>query len=318
MAQLRALLFTLLILMTAALPSAAVDVTLQNDGFLPGGSAAFQGGFVAGEIAASRFSPSGPFPVQVKEVQFLWGGAPGISTITLRIWDDSAGSTGPGTQFYTGDFQVTAADDALQSIDLSSINLFVSGDFRVGIVMPASGLPSVARDNDGINASLNFINASGFGWVQSSLLGVTGDWILRSIVSSTAPTTFTVGGNISGLNGSVVLQNNGGDDLVIHSDGPFVFPTALSDGAPYNVTVVSEPFDQDCVISGASGSISAANVTSVAITCSNVGTSLSELSNDGFSAGQSVAFQAGFVVNEIAAVRLVPSGTSQIEAIRFL
>jgi hypothetical protein len=31
--------------------------------------------------------------------------------------------------------------------------------------------------------------------------------------------TFTVGGTVSGLNGSIILQNNGGDDLTITSDG---------------------------------------------------------------------------------------------------
>ncbi|MFH1829209.1 MAG: hypothetical protein ABH871_00335, partial [Pseudomonadota bacterium] len=42
---------------------------------------------------------------------------------------------------------------------------------------------------------------------------------------------YKVGGNVSGLSGSVVLQNNKGDDLTIMADGAFVFTALLADGA---------------------------------------------------------------------------------------
>ena len=37
--------------------------------------------------------------------------------------------------------------------------------------------------------------------------------------------TFSVGGTVSGLSGTVVLQNNGGNDLSVSANGPFTFTT---------------------------------------------------------------------------------------------
>ena len=85
----------------------------------------------------------------------------------------------------------------------------------------------------------------------------------------TTTSTYSVGGTVAGLSGTVVLQDNGGDDLSLSSDGPFSFATPLADGAAYNVTVKSNPSGQICAVSGGAGTVAAANVTSVAITCAN-------------------------------------------------
>jgi hypothetical protein len=75
-----------------------------------------------------------------------------------------------------------------------------------------------------------------------------------------------VGGSISGLIGTVVLQDNGGDTLSVSANGSFTFPTRLAAGAAYAVTVSVQPPGPDCVITGASGSASG-NVTSIVVTC---------------------------------------------------
>ncbi len=316
-ALVRSVAFLSLLMFAGAVQAA--ELTLQNDGFMSGQSAGFQGGFITGESGASRFIAPGPFPMQVKKIQLLFGGNTATETVTLNIYDDSAGSVAPGAVLFTGDYSLTGSSTALSEIDITADNVFVNDDFRVGIEFQHDGFPSIARDDDGsITPALNFIDASGFGWIQSNLLGVTGDWVIRAIVEDATPGTFTVGGNVSGLSGSLTLQNNGGDDIVINADGPFVFPTALSDGAGYNVTVLSEPAGQDCVVSFGSGTISAANVSNVAVACSNVGGGPEELANDSFMTGQSVAFQAGFAAGEIAASRFTPSGPSDLRKVRFL
>lgn len=85
--------------------------------------------------------------------------------------------------------------------------------------------------------------------------------------SSSSTTTYTVGGTVSGLSGTVVLQNNGGDDLSLTADGSFTFATTLADAATYAVTVLTQPTGQTCTVSSGSGTISGANVTSVTVTC---------------------------------------------------
>lgn len=54
--------------------------------------------------------------------------------------------------------------------------------------------------------------------------------------------SYNVGGTITGLSGAtVVLQNNGADNLSLSADGPFRFATAVADGSPYAVTVFTQP-----------------------------------------------------------------------------
>ena len=84
--------------------------------------------------------------------------------------------------------------------------------------------------------------------------------------------TFTVGGTVSGLTGTgLVLQNNGGDDLAISANGPFIFASALADGTSYELTVLTQPSnpDQTCTVTGGIGTISGANVTDVTISCAD-------------------------------------------------
>ena len=90
----------------------------------------------------------------------------------------------------------------------------------------------------------------------------------------TCVTGYTVGGisgSITGLTGTgLVLQNNGGDNLLISagSIGPFTFNTPLASGDPYNITVLTQPHnpDQSCSATGNSN-IGSANVNTVTVLC---------------------------------------------------
>jgi N-acetylneuraminic acid mutarotase len=75
-----------------------------------------------------------------------------------------------------------------------------------------------------------------------------------------------VGGTVSGITGTVILQNNGGDNLSVSGNSAFAFPTAVSSGGAYAVTVFQQPTNQTCVVSGGSGMANAV-VTSVMVTC---------------------------------------------------
>ena len=69
-------------------------------------------------------------------------------------------------------------------------------------------------------------------------------------------TSYSVGGTVSGLSGTVVLQDNGGDDLSVDADGPFTFATPVANGAAYAVTVKTNPSGQGCTVSNGSGTVS--------------------------------------------------------------
>jgi hypothetical protein len=85
----------------------------------------------------------------------------------------------------------------------------------------------------------------------------------------------TLGGTISGLSGSVVLQNNGGDNLTSTSNGSFTFPTGLPTGSPYSVTVLTQPATQTCIVTNGSGTAGFSNITNVNVTCVDNSTTLS-------------------------------------------
>jgi Putative esterase len=102
-----------------------------------------------------------------------------------------------------------------------------------------------------------------------------GDWTGGDLGSSgsgsgTPPVTYTVGGTVTGLTGTVVLEDNGGDNLTVSASGSFTFATSLAQGAAYDVTVGTEPAGQTCTITGGSGTMPAADITNIAVACSTL------------------------------------------------
>ena len=147
------------------------------------------------------------------------------------------------------------------------------------------------------------------------------------------PSTFTVGGSVSGLAGSgLVLQDNGGNDLPVAASGNFVFSTALASGAAFNVTVKTQPLSptQTCVVANATGTVGSANVTNVAVTCTtntySIGGNVTGLTGSGLvlqdNAGNDLTVAAGsstFTFSTLIAsganyaitVKTQPTGPSQ-------
>lgn len=80
---------------------------------------------------------------------------------------------------------------------------------------------------------------------------------------------YTIGGNISGLVGTLVLSNNGGDDLTLVTNSKFTFSTKIADDQSYSVTIKTQPSGQNCTISSGSGTVSGADVGNIAVICAN-------------------------------------------------
>jgi N-acetylneuraminic acid mutarotase len=84
-------------------------------------------------------------------------------------------------------------------------------------------------------------------------------------------TSYSIGGtvvNLAANGGGLVLQDNGGDNLIVNANGSFKFPTALAGGSSYKVTVFGQPSNpaQTCgVMSGAGTAM--AEVTDVRVDC---------------------------------------------------
>jgi beta-glucanase (GH16 family) len=86
-----------------------------------------------------------------------------------------------------------------------------------------------------------------------------------------APTPkYNIGGVLTGLNSgqTLMLMNNGTEELVLNENSSeFLFPTALTSGSVYSVTIESQPADQTCTISNNVGTLSDVHITNIQVSC---------------------------------------------------
>jgi len=144
-------------------------------------------------------------------------------------------------------------------------NFTVSGSGSVPFTFPtklASGAAyGVTVLSQPTNVSQTCTVTSGSGTVT------TGN--VTSVSVSCVTDTFTVGGTVSGLATSLVLQDNGANNLTVSANGPFVFTTALASGTGYNVTVSTQPSSptQTCTVTTGGGTVTTGAITTVAVVC---------------------------------------------------
>jgi hypothetical protein len=77
--------------------------------------------------------------------------------------------------------------------------------------------------------------------------------------------TYSIGGNITGTDGPVVLRLNGANDLAVSGDGNFTFDQKLLKDDPFNVQVAN-PTGR-CTVQNGAGTVAQSNVKDVSISC---------------------------------------------------
>lgn len=101
--------------------------------------------------------------------------------------------------------------------------------------------------------------------------------------SSCRTNLYIIGGTITGLNGTLVLQNNGTYNLTLSTNGNFAFSIQLPRNSSYQVTVLTQPNSQICTVVNGSGTV-LDDVTNIEVTCVNtytVGGTISGLVQNG-------------------------------------
>jgi hypothetical protein len=98
----------------------------------------------------------------------------------------------------------------------------------------------------------------------SNASGTTSQNISNITIACTS-SSYNVSGTVSGLTGSVVLQNNGADNLTV-SNGSFSFTNKINKGSAYNVTVKTQPSPFICSAASNRG-LASDNMSSVSIVC---------------------------------------------------
>lgn len=79
----------------------------------------------------------------------------------------------------------------------------------------------------------------------------------------------TIGGTVNGLasGASLVLQNNGSDDLILSANGSFVFATRVAKASVYKVTLLTPPAGQPCTLTYGAGTVTKSDITNVNVIC---------------------------------------------------
>jgi hypothetical protein len=188
---------------------------VQNDGWT-GGSVTFPSGFQAGDTIAARLNAPAGFGAVIG-LEIVFGGAamPGLHTVTIKIWDDTAETLEPGPELFSTVTSLTSSN-AIQPIPLAGIA--VPSRFRVGIVLLESAPPVVGQDADGtIDADRNLVLRIGAGatWQRSQAVGATGDWIIRAQLAATSG-----GGGGSGGGSGGGGSGSGGDPVTCSGGCP--------------------------------------------------------------------------------------------------
>jgi hypothetical protein len=227
--------------------------------------------FSQGTLPASSGGNYGPgLAVRLSGTKgyFLWYGN---STNTVSLWRmDSASSW---TQLKASSTLTVAPATDVWKIQV--VGSTISGYQNGNLVVQATDT-SITSGSPGV-------------WLYYAANQID-NWSGGDVATTPPPTTYSVGGTVSGLasGSAVVLQDNGGNDLSVAANGAYTFSTALAAGAAYAVTVKTNPTGQTCTVANGTGTIAAANVTNVAVTCAtpppvtySVGGTLSGLASGG-------------------------------------
>ncbi len=86
--------------------------------------------------------------------------------------------------------------------------------------------------------------------------------------------SFSVGGTVSGLTGTVVLSLNSQENLTVNNNGSFVFSGKLLDLSGYAIAVNAQPAGETCTVTNGSGKLAGANASNATITCTTAGISV--------------------------------------------
>jgi len=123
---------------------------------------------------------------------------------------------------------------------------------------------SVATQPNGLSCS-----------VQNGIGTVAGSNVTTVAVTCTDQ-PFTLGGSITGLNGSGLVLANGTDMVTVPANATsFTLPTPVPFASTYSITVSTQPTGLTCsVSSGATGTMPASNVNTVTVVCSDKAYSL--------------------------------------------
>ena len=211
-----------------------------------------------------------PEGFRFKAGQFVLAWVPGVDELPLSVVDDDGSfltlaffAIGPGTQ-------------ASLTANAGSSTVAVGGTTALSTTGGSgSGLVSFASNSANCTILGSTLTAAAVGSCIVTATKAADANYLVATATVQVTVAATVGGTVAGLaaGNSVVLRNNGANDLSVAANGAFTFTTALNDKSPYAVTVFTQPTtpNQTCLVTNGSGTIAGANISNVTVICTTSG-----------------------------------------------
>jgi len=201
-------------------------------------------------------------PAQVCAVGNGSGTIAGANVSNVTVTCTTASFTVGGT--LTG--LAAGSNVVLQDNAGNNLTVGANGPFTFSTPVPSGGSYAVTvLTQPAMPVQICKVSGGGSGTVAAA--NVT------SVQVSCAAGTFTIGGTLAGLaaGNTIVLQDNGGDDLTLTASGTFSFATQLATGQAYAVTILTQPSSppQSCTVSSGSGTVAGGNVQGVNVNCSS-------------------------------------------------
>lgn len=108
--------------------------------------------------------------------------------------------------------------------------------------------------------------------LRNLVLAVLGALFFSAItVTSFATTNFTISVAVTGLTGTLIVQDSKGESLTFTANTTQTFPTAYTSGSSYVVRVKTQPVGETCTLSSNSSGTITSNITVTAACAANVG-----------------------------------------------
>lgn len=212
---------------------------------------------------------------------------PSGQTCSVAGGKGSIGNTNVSNVVVTCSAQAFAVGGTLSGLNVSGLTL-ANGTDTLSVATGATTFTMPANVAVGSSYDVTVsVQPSGAVCAVTNGTGTMPAHALTDISVTCTDGPFTVGGSITGLGAhSGLVLTNGSDTLPVSpSASLFTMPTSVLSGSSYSVQVLSSPTGLTCSTTNGAGTVGAADVTNIAVTCSyvaySVGGTISNLNASG-------------------------------------
>ena len=126
--------------------------------------------------------------------------------------------------------------------------------------------PELLRNDEDYNVTVK-TQPTGAHCEPSFNKGRTGAFNVQSVVVTCVTDSHALSGQVNNLKADGLVLINGSDRVTVPAGATSVVFAKVFDGAPYGITILSQPNGQTCTVANGTGTMSTADVGNVLVNC---------------------------------------------------